>query len=1018
MHPPSVRYAAVLVGCLALTSAARAITPFTEEALQRGINYSAAYLPPELVGMAGGSQGVCFADLDNDGDPDLVLVGRSDGVVGVFENDGTGHFVLHNPGGPGGTGMPLLVKASSITAADYDGDGDLDLFLPQIVYPTGFIAPHYLMRNDGGWHFTDVSAAAGILPGGSTTGAAWGDYDGDGLVDLYVVNYSWPNSPINNRLYHNLGNGTLAEVAAALGVDDPGGYGFQASFVDYDLDGDVDLLVANDRVGYVIPPSTTPNPDNRLFRNNGNGTFSDISAASGIGTNPPGTMFSMGIAIGDLDRNGWVDFFISNLASNDLAHNRLHLGSGPAGCGPSYPPGCWFTENALGYGMGALTVSWGVQFFDLDNDGWLDLYVANTPLGGSGSPAPQLYHFTGTPPAMDIAPQIGLDTTGGGYGVTTADIDNDGDMDLVVVRPYDRVLLYINHTQDAAPDAQHWLKVRLRGAGLNHFAVGATVFVQDDSGWQQHAVVAGNSYKSQEDLVVHFGVGATTLLHEVRVLWPDGTAKSIHEVPTNQTLEICKIDSPPAAASAPMPANGSDNVPLDITLNWTPGAPGPGMFYHVYLGTTSPPPLADTTLLTSWSPSTPGLSPGTNYYWRVESLTGGCGSALGPIWSFTTVGSVPTNNLAVNITSPTTRAAFTTAMPTISLAGTVTSTADVSAVTWSNTHPPTADSGAVQLGVPDIGTVAWSAADIPLQAGTNEIAITATDILGATASAQLQVTYTSTPVDALPVIAITAPTSQSTFLTDQELLSIAGTASGNTVSISWANSRSGSGPCQGTTSWSAQGIALLAGDNEITVTAHSAAGQTASAALRVTYRESIPPVVTITQPTSQSRYETTEAQLRLEGAASDNVGVTRVTWQTNAGDSGDAAGTAEWSIDGIALNAPEIEITVTAADAAGNIGTGSLTVVRLDLVGPAPTPGGPNPGDGDSTSGTMDTDPATGMQPADGAADQSNDVEEPPVDTAHRSTHPARRSLCGLGMSSVVMLLLGLGLMCPRRQRI
>jgi hypothetical protein len=537
MYLSPIRCSVVLAAVLNFGPRAQAIDPFTEEALQRGINYSAAYLSPELVGMAGGSQGACFADLDGDGDPDLLLVGRSNGVVGVFENDGTGHFIERSS-----TGMPLLVKASSVTAADYDDDGDLDVFMPQIIYPNSFVASHYLMRNDGNFQFTDVTTAAGILPGGSACGATWGDYDGDGYVDLYLAHYAWSGSPLNSRLYHNLGNGSFAEVAAQLGVSDPGGYSFQASFVDYDLDGDADLMVSNDRVGYVIPPSTTPNPDNRLFENLGNGTFQDVSASSGIGTNPPGTMFSMGIAVGDLDRNGWPDFYISNLAFNSAAHHRLHLGHGPGAP-------VWFTEQAVEYGMISPTVGWGVQFFDLDNDGWLDLYLANTPLGATGSPAPQLFHFTGTPPATDIAPMMGLDLLGGGYGVTTADIDNDGDMDLVVVRPYDRVLLYINH----AEPANHWLKVRLRGSGHNRFAVGSTVFVQDNLGWQQRSLVVGNSYKSQEDMVLHFGVGSATVLNEVQVLWTDGTTKSVQNVATNQTLTICQTGVPAEIAYANPP---------------------------------------------------------------------------------------------------------------------------------------------------------------------------------------------------------------------------------------------------------------------------------------------------------------------------------------------------------------------------------------------------------------------------------------------------------------------------------
>ncbi|MFI4896248.1 MAG: FG-GAP repeat domain-containing protein, partial [Phycisphaerales bacterium JB059] len=255
---------------------------FSEEAVSRGIVWEVTNATLQ------NGAGLGLIDLDNDGDPDLVAMGQG-GAVGVWENDGTGHFTSR----AAGSGMPTLVRPSGLSAADYDNDGDLDIHL------TDFLGVDHLMRNDGNFTFTDVAAAAGVDSGGFGYGGAWGDYDGDGWVDLYVPNRTQTHSsPILNHLYRNNGDGTFTDMAVALGVTDGEAPSLVAAFLDYDRDGDADLYLGNDK-------GSNSSWTNHLYRNEGDGTFTDVTAMSGTEAN----VDCMGIAWGDFDRNGWMDIY-------------------------------------------------------------------------------------------------------------------------------------------------------------------------------------------------------------------------------------------------------------------------------------------------------------------------------------------------------------------------------------------------------------------------------------------------------------------------------------------------------------------------------------------------------------------------------------------------------------------------------------------------------------------------------------------------------------------------------------
>ena len=783
---------------------ADAFDPLTEEALIRGIDYTTHYLND--VGIGGQCQGAAFADLDGDTDPDLVLIGGADGLVNVYENDGFGTFTLRVD-----TGMPGLLKASSVTVVDYDADGDLDVFITQFDITNG-LHRDALMRSEGDFVFTDVTIEAGLDAPGASTGATWGDFDNDGFLDLYVPNYTFGGAPTNNLLYRNLGDGTFDQVGEELGVDDPGGMSFQASFIDYDLDGDVDLYNVNDRggVGEML--------GNRLWRNLGDGTFEDVSEDSGTDAH----IFSMGLAFGDLDRNGWPDLYVSNIIDNPLFMNV---------------DGAGFEERSVEYGVTAESAGWGVMFFDADNDGWLDLYVCNTSLYGYEQPADRLYLCGPEPPCVDVAAESGIFVDTESYGVASADIDNDGDVDFLVTRPDLPVLLYINHTNE---NAGNWLKVDLRGSGPNSAAIGATIRLEDDAGWQQRALLAGTSYKSQHEMTQHFGLGETTLVRQVHVLWPGGAESCVSNVAANQTLLIDQDDCvPPEPVLSPVPEDQAQSVSTSPTLSWT-GDPCAG--YDVYFGTTSPPPWVahvDTPTYT-----TELLDAGATCYWRVDAV--GCATTAGTLWSFITAEEIP--------------------------------------------PPPTAE--------------------------------------------------------------ITIPTTDPSWETQVQPLSMAGTASSTTVSISWTNDRGGSGTAQGTTQWTIDSVALFAGVNVVTVTANDAYGQSGTTQLEVSFQEIVldvePPVVTISSPTAGAAFESEADVLELGGTAYDNVGVVTVSWSTDAGPSGPCEGTREWTTSLIDLQPGVTVITITAQDAAGNNAIDQLTVTVVELDEPDPPVDPPDEDDEDT----------------------------------------------------------------------
>lgn len=398
--------------------------------------------------------------------------------------------------------LPDLLRASGVVAADYDGDGDLDLHF------TGWHTEDHLYRNDGHLEFTKVTEESGM--GGSNgpgMGAAWSDYDGDGDLDLYVANRS--GSAENwtpNHLWHNNGDGTFTDVAADLGVDDLFAT-IQPVWFDYDLDGDPDLYLSTDKGG-------TSGATNRLFRNDGV-TFTEVSeeSRSNVGID------SMGVGLGDIDLNGHLDLYCTNIPGG----NPLLLNSGNG----------TFVNAMKEAGVGSYATGWAAHFFDFDNDADDDLYVCNMSDGLN-----RLYRNPRSFPLEDVAAVSNVSCYGDSYCLAVGDIDLDGDLDMVVQNHHELIRVYMN----TEGNQRNWIKFDVKGVGKNPFAVGARLISVVDGTDTIHEIAAGSNYKSSNDYIQHFGLNQEEYLEMLHITFPDGAVRALVNAPANRMWDLLHPD--------------------------------------------------------------------------------------------------------------------------------------------------------------------------------------------------------------------------------------------------------------------------------------------------------------------------------------------------------------------------------------------------------------------------------------------------------------------------------------------
>ena len=528
-----------VLAAVAWLSSSRAAEPlFVDVASSTGLDFthvtgaSGHYFMPEVMGA-----GVALLDYDNDGDLDLFLV--QGGPLGtstpqanapasrLFRNDlkvESGKRTLRFVDVTTRAGLALKAYGMGAATGDYDSDGDVDLFV------TTF-GPEYLYRNNGDGSFSDVTEASGTSDPLWSTSASFFDYDRDGDLDLYVANYldftlagnklcydtvgardyCSPRAyrPLPDRLYRNDGNGRFANVTDAAGISKAVGAGLGVVAGDYNSDGWLDVYVAND---------ATPN---QLWINRRDGTCADEGLLSGAALNAAGNPeASMGIASGDFDGDADEDLFVTNIVGETFV---LYAGDGRGN----------FEDVRTNLGLARPTAAFtgfGTEWFDYDNDGWLDLFVAN---GGvniveaqRGQPRPfrmtnQLFRslagkrFEETSAAAGPAfanPDIAR-------GAAFGDIDNDGDTDIAVTTNGGPVRLLVNQ----AAAGHHWLQVRLEQSPGNRSALGAWVGLERDARptlWRR--VKTDGSYLSASDPRVHFGLGPSAAGGIIVVQWPDG----------------------------------------------------------------------------------------------------------------------------------------------------------------------------------------------------------------------------------------------------------------------------------------------------------------------------------------------------------------------------------------------------------------------------------------------------------------------------------------------------------------
>ncbi|HET7207221.1 MAG TPA: CRTAC1 family protein [Terriglobales bacterium] len=558
--PPALLLPLLVLGCLC-SAHAQQVT-FRDVTAQAGIRFihnngafGKKYLP-ETMGP-----GCAFIDYDNDGYPDILLVNGAD-WPGRHKMGATTLKLYHN--NHNGTftdvtrkaGLAVSIIGMGVAVGDYDNDGYDDIFITAL-------GQSHLFHNNGNGTFTDVTKAAGLWGSSEfSTSAAWVDYDRDGKLDLVVANYvQWsvqgdlfctldgthksyctPESykGASVRLWHNLGNGKFEDATQRAGLNDPTSKSLGITILDYNGDGWPDILVAND---------TQPN---KLYMNKHDGTFDERGVSAGIAFSEDGVARAgMGVDAADYDRSGRVSLVITNFANQmiSLYHNE---GNG------------LFVDEAPQSDVGRatlVTLGFGCFFFDYDNDGWQDLFIADGHIENeiervqkrvTYAEPPHLFRNLGKGKFQEVTQEIGAAFAAPkvARGAAHADIDNDGFPDLLVTTNGGPAYLF--HNEGGRNQS---LRIKLQGTKSNRDGIGAVVRISagDDKQWQM--MRSGSSYLSQSELVLTFGLSSHSTGDSVQIAWPSGQVDKLSNVAAGQTITVQEgkgiISARPYASKTP-----------------------------------------------------------------------------------------------------------------------------------------------------------------------------------------------------------------------------------------------------------------------------------------------------------------------------------------------------------------------------------------------------------------------------------------------------------------------------------
>lgn len=527
----------MLILQVSISSGAEQTLPvFTDVTKQAGINFKHSYGDFDLSNIVEGTgAGAMFFDYDNDGWLDIYFVNGS-WLKTVNDNRGRSlRDKLSNAlyrNNKDGTFSDVTEKAGvgdksfgfGCSAADFDNDGDLDLYVLNY-------GPNVFYRNNGDGTFTDISESSGLANPSWSLSAPWFDYDGDGDLDVYVTNYLEYDSgkfrsyyaaagypgPLSYRgqpdaLYRNNGDGTFTDVTKQAGIFQPNGRGMSATIADLNNDGHLDIYVPNDAM------------ENYFFRNKGDGTFENEGLMMGMAFGEGGQgVSSMGPAIGDVDRDGLLDIYIPDMGYGCLLMNRKDYFEDR-------------TEPAnLAVVCGQYT-GWGGVLFDYDCDGYLDIFIATGNAHHEYTEEDVLMRNDGKGNFVDVADKSGpyFREKYVGRGATYGDYDNDGDLDLLVINLNDSPKLLRND----GGNKNNWLTIQAKLPGGKSDAVGARIIVTTGSLKQIRDLIPVTGYLSQADSRCHFGLGKNQKADTVEIRWPDKKTTKLTDVNANQILNV------------------------------------------------------------------------------------------------------------------------------------------------------------------------------------------------------------------------------------------------------------------------------------------------------------------------------------------------------------------------------------------------------------------------------------------------------------------------------------------------